>query len=595
MSVYKAGRIIKPRHFRLAPLRRGRGKRLPYVVGFDSESEDSQTFTMQFALPDKAERETLIEYVPKRPHAALHTFMRAVHVICTSRKREYLIYGFNLAYEFTQLFHDFGDDAKAAADFEFDYVMPDGARYRWTVYNNKRHYAIIVNRSTRLRVRFLDAYAFFSTSLDKAARMLGVGEKLDAPAFRRRDWQLRSFQDYARRDAYITRMLGERIVSMHDDYDVPTCISAPHFASSVFRHRFLSDEIELPNERLEQHGLYSYHGGKNGYYHDGPADIADVRAYDIRSAYPEAMRQLPDPTRATFRPVVGYVPGEHAIWRATIDYHPCQYRGMQNIAGTWVGVPGRYNMYATGYELDAMMSRGEATIIRAVGHIMSGPSGGPLVDYVDTFYAMKSTTPHETERVTAKLFLNSLYGKFFQKVPVGFVGTYLWETGEYIASDQDADNDYIAGGLYHPPIASLITGYVRAKIHRLEHSYDAIMTSTDGIFARRDPRPGDIGTALGMLDVTTGRLRIWRERLYLFDSGSHGVENCGMGAACKEHKSALHGFRGSPVELASVPLTTGRYDYTAQQVVTLGMSTRRYDGRYHAPGSFVTLPFALDV
>lgn len=593
MSIYRARRIIKPPHFRLAPLRRGRGKRLPYVVGFDSESEDSRAFTLQFALPEQPESDTLIEYVPARKHAALHAFMRAVHLIATSRKREYLFYGYNLAYEFTQLFHDFDDDAKAAADFTFDYVI-DNAKYRWTVYNNKRHYAVILNLSTRVRIRFLDAYAFFSTSLDKAARMLGVGEKLAAPEFRRLDWRKRKFQMYARRDAYITRLLGERIVQMHDEYDVPTCISAPHFASSVFRHQFLTDEIALPNERLEQHGLYSYHGGKNGYYHDGPTDLRNIRQYDIRSAYPEAMRQLPDPTRSTWRPYVGYAPGTHSVWRATIDYRPCQYRGIQNNAGTWIALAGRYTIHITGYEMDAMLARNEVTILRAIGHVMDGPLGGALVEYVDRFYELKSTTPHETERVTAKLFLNSLYGKFFQKVPLGIVGSYVWETGEYIASDLESDSDFVAGGLYHPPIASLITGYVRAKMHQLEHKYDAIMTSTDGIFARRDPDPADIGTQLGMLDMATGRLRIWRERLYVFDAGDHPIERC-TDATCKMHKAALHGFRGNAVELTSIPLASGRYTYTAQQVVTLGMSVRHYNGQRHDPGSFVTLPFALDV
>lgn len=595
MSVYRAERITKPRHFRIAPLSRGRGPRPTYVIGFDSESEKSRAFALQFSLPGKVEHETLLVHVPRKEHAALHAFMDVLHRVCVSRKYEYLVYGYNMAYEFTQLFHDFGDDAKQAADWQFDYVMPDGTSYEWTVYNSKRHYAVILNKSAHTRIRLLDAYAFFSTSLDKAARMLGYGGKLDAPLFARSQFRTRKFQAYAKRDAYLTRLLGERIVSMHREYDVRTCISAPHFASSVFRRKFLTDEVALPNERLEQHGLYSYHGGKNGYYRDGPADLDNVRAYDIRSAYPEAMRALPDITRGTWQPTIGYTPGVDAIWRATIEYEPCLYRGMQNAAGTWNGVPGRYSVHLTSYELDAMVSRGEARVVRAVGHVYSGPSGGPLAEYVDTFYALKSTTPHETERVTAKLFLNSLYGKFFQKVAVGYVGTYVWETGDYVASDPDADADYIAGGLYHPPIASLITGYVRAKIHGLEHRYDAIMTSTDGVFAWREPMAGDIGTALGQLDVSIGRLRIWRERLYLFDTGVHGVESCPDAAACKEHKSALHGFRGDSVELAAVPLTRGRYDYTAQQVVTLGMSTRKFSGRYWQPGEFVTLPFALDV
>lgn len=554
------------------------------MIGFDSEAEDSYPFTLQFSLPELSEEQTLIIYTPRTKHAALHAFMEIVHRVCTSRKREYLIYGFNLSYEFTQLFHDFSAEAKDADDFYFEYATPDGAEYRIDVYKAKRYFMTIRNLSTKVRIRFLDAHAFFSTSLDKAARMLGIGEKLDKPpAFRRKDWQSKTFQEYARRDAYITRLLGERIIDMHEAYDVATTISAPHFASSVFRRRFLTTEIPEIVEHLEQYGLTSYHGGKNGYYLDGPAEFPTINAYDIRSAYPEAMRALPNPESARFVPTGKYQPETHSIWKAVIAYDPCVFRGVQWPDGSWITNGGRITIHATGYEIDAMLERGEARIIHAAGYIMQGEQGGPLTDYVDRFYAMKQTTDDDTTRVTAKLFLNSLYGKFFQKVPLGLAGSYEWVTGNYVASVLEQLADFEAGGLYHPPIASLITGYVRAKIHRLEHKYDAIMTSTDGIFARREPDDTDIGNALGMLDVTTGRLRIWRERLYIFDS----VDG--------KRKAALHGFRGKADELEKVPLERGRYEYEAQQVITLGMSTRQFSGTRYEPGSFVMLPFGLEV
>lgn len=587
MSVYISERIVKPPFFRLAPLSRGRGKRLPYVIGFDSEAEKSYPFTFQFSLPDTDETDTIIAYIPRRKHAGLIAFMEFVHRVCTSRKREYLIYGFNLGYEFTQLFHDFADDAKDADDFWLEYVTDDGTLYRLDVYKAKRHFMTIRNMSSRVRVRVLDARAFYTTSLDAAATMLGIVGKLDKPpTFRRRDWQSPEFQAYARRDAYITRRLGETIMEMHAAYDVATCISAPHFASSVFRRRFLRAEIPTITEHLEQYGLTSYHGGKNGYYLDGPADIDGIYAYDIRSAYPEAMRALPDVADAAWRETIGYVPNTHSIWRATIEYRPCLFRGLQYPDGRWMEHEQRATVIATGYEIDAMLERDECRIVRAVGYVMDGPSGGALSDYVDTFYHLKHTTKDETTRITAKLFLNSLYGKFFQKTPLGMVGSYEWATGNYVAGVAEQSGDFEAGGLYHPPIASLITGYVRAKIHRLEHRYNAIMTSTDGIFARRPPIPEDIGDKLGMLDVNRGRLRIWRERLYIYDYADGDKP---------KQKAALHGFRGSAADLATIPLDAGHYQYQAQQVITLGMSTRSYGGRRHQPGEFVTLPFGLDV
>jgi hypothetical protein len=124
---------------------------------------------------------------------------------------------------------------------------------------------------------------------------------------------------------------------------------------------------------------------------------------------------------------------------------------------------------------------------------------------------------------------------------------------------------------------------VRAKIHRLEHRYDAIMTSTDGLFATMPPDLSMIGTDLGMLDVTRGNLKIWRERLYVFD-GEDG-----------KRKYALHGFRGNVDDLLRIPLSRGRFDYSGQQVVTLALSTRRLNGVRYDPGTFAMLPFVLDL
>jgi hypothetical protein len=238
--------------------------------------------------------------------------------------------------------------------------------------------------------------------------------------------------------------------------------------------------------------------------------------------------------------------------------------------------------WITGYELDGAIERGEFQLDSCYGWIMEGPSGGSLSKYVDTFYEQKRNATDPTERTVSKLFLNSLYGKFFQKIPNGTVGSVDIETNEFITTDPEEDYDWIAGGLYHPPIASLITGYVRAKIHRLEHRYESMMTSTDGFFARKLPDPGEIGNELGQLSAERGTLRIWRERLYVFDADDGSVT------------FAMHGFRGNLETLRRIPMKAGNlYHYMARAVVTLKMSTRAMRGQRYAPGTFVEMPFDL--
>jgi hypothetical protein len=248
--------------------------------------------------------------------------------------------------------------------------------------------------------------------------------------------------------------------------------------------------------------------------------------------------------------------------------------------------------------LDEVLQQEEATVVSCRGYIFEGPLGGPLSDYVDKFFAIKSTSTGP-ERETAKLLLNSLYGKFFQKQPIGSVGNYDLDSEAWVLSNgNDVEYDYEAGGLYNPPVASLITGYVRAKIHRLEHKYESVMTSTDGLFGFNPPDGNDVGRALGQLTVQRGRLRIWRERLYIFDSDDGN------------QKFALHGFHGhvscvrpscSIGHLTDIPLLSGEYTYFGNQMITLKMSTRDHRAvdkttkEHYSPGQFVHMPFTLRI
>lgn len=596
MSGYTASRIRKPSYFRLAPLTRGRGKRTTKVIGFDTEADNGRPFLLQINDDGTADDTQIYQLSLFDGYACFHRLMQYIHEQCTRKDTEYIIVGWHLSYEWTQFFGHIPNqafaDIRTDSEFEFEYALRDSshnlvANYHISVWNDKRYGATIRNLATHRTVRIIDGMRFFVTSLDKAGAMLGLGHKHRKP--KRFHIGLLSdpaFLAYAKQDAYLTRRVGEAIVSLHEDYDVDTCISAPQFATRVFRHHFLDGEIALPDEPLEQAGLWSYHGGKNGYYLGRPMQVSNVYAYDITSAYPEAMRALPDPVRSYWEWSDTYAPGVHALWQISGTYRRCKYRGFLTHATGFAEAGEITNLWVTSYELDSILEHDEFNLAACSGYVMHGPTGsGPLVRYVDRFFEMKRTTTGAL-RQAAKLFLNSLYGKFFQKVPlhpIGWMADIVTGDESWIEPPDDAEFWYEAGGLYHPPIASLITGFVRAKIHRLEHRYDALMTSTDGFFALRPPDPSDMGDHLGGLTVEHGHLTIWRERLYAFRSRG------------KILKQALHGFRGNLRALLRLPLEPGVYDYRATQMMTLKMATKTHHDRRFAPGVFAILPYRLDL
>lgn len=559
-SSYLASRILKERDFEISALRRGFPRtRQQHVIGFDTEAENGEPFLLQIAHPDG--RVVLLDVDGR---SILDCFLRHLEEETRNRRFTYVVFGFHLAYEYTQLFQSLPERSWGYSEF---LVTTDW--YELYVYNEKR-FTFVIKFPDRRSIRVLDAMAFIPTSLDNAAKVLDIGAKYEKPPiFARSERHNPEFVKYAERDAILTQQLGDYVVDLHKAQDVPLSLSASHFAAQVFRRRYLRDSIPRPSESLEQLGLECYHGGKNAFYRNEPGEYPISWAYDIRSAYSEAMAQLPDVESGQWEPCRTLYP--HSIVQARVDYQGCRYLPLWDLREE-----GPALICTTGYELLSAIQCGCLTIKEIRGHRLVGDEYGALWRYVQDFYDMKKHATTGATKIAAKLFLNGLYGKFFQKIPLGSAASFNLTNGQFQIHDWTQPYDYIAGGLYHPPIASLITGFVRAKIHRLEHRYRAIMTSTDGIFATQRPLPEDVGDDLGQLEANTGRLRVWRERLYIFEptDGSKA-------------KFALHGFRGKREDLEQIPLEKGTFAYEATTSITLRMAQT---GRFR-PGQFVPMKY----
>jgi hypothetical protein len=103
-----------------------------------------------------------------------------------------------------------------------------------------------------------------------------------------------------------------------------------------------------------------------------------------------------------------------------------------------------------------------------------------------------------------------------------------------------------AGGLFSPVIATLITGFVRAYLHRLEHQYQSIHSSTDSIKTFAKLEVDSLPHGLGGLNVEVkGDCILLRNKLYLHYDGA-------MVLGGKPAKYALHGFWGSVDELLAM-------------------------------------------
>jgi hypothetical protein len=123
--------------------------------------------------------------------------------------------------------------------------------------------------------------------------------------------------------------------------------------------------------------------------------------------------------------------------------------------------------------------------------------------------------------------------------------------------------DLVAGGMFHPFIASAITARPRAYIHQIEHAHEAIHTATDGIYTykknvQRVPMMPKANKGLGSLQVEgAGDLLLLRNKLYILYSAEGKIESQALPGK-RIAKYAKHGFQGSVFDLERLALTGDR-------------------------------------
>ncbi len=398
-------------------------------------------------------------------------------------------------------------------------------------------------------IHLIDSYAYFSMGLGKALKMLGGELKKETKPkdLGERLIPLKELRPYLEADCIGALGLLKEIERLHEKYETRLCVSLPQLSSKIFRHYYVKKDFPIPTRPLLAGALLSYHGGKNSFtgkpgWHDNCYDL------DINSAYPEAMLQLPDFERGRW--VLG-------SGRSFLRSH---IHGIYRISGTLKKCPwgcisthdfkkahGRIkDLWVTGYEIQEALRSKEITLrtVQGYGFRMGfrrnkrDKSPTAFARFVTDFYRLRSETKDPALKYFYKLILNSLYGKFIQRTP---------------QEDEITGKEYkVAGSMFDPSIASLITGYVRAKIHRLEHKYMALHTATDGLITQKRPDPKDIGPEIGKLKYewdyagggkgpAFGKVLILRNKLYLF-----------FDRAGELKKSGLHGFQGKGEDLERI-------------------------------------------
>jgi len=295
------------------------------------------------------------------------------------------------------------------------FVYDGGMRYiaKW----RKNNHSIVI----------LDNANWFAGKLEKWGKELNL-PKLDMPEGIENE---ETWFQYCKRDTEILYQLHlwyTSFLSRNNLGGWKYTIASSAFTS--FRHRFMYNRIYIPNDTDEQRiARESYHGGRTEVFKVGRYTQGLFYKLDINSMYPFVMREHEYPTCFDGyydNPSLGQVESTIAkkaiiadcTLNTTIPYFCWKHNGRN------VYPIGEFRTTLTSSEVLKALTNNWLIKVHSCSVYRKRSI---FSDYVDFFYRVKQDAGEEGKpllRSFAKLYLNSLYGKFGQR---GFIDKVLAE------------------------------------------------------------------------------------------------------------------------------------------------------------------------
>lgn len=544
------------------------------VLGCDSETLQGPPITFQFYGGSHVGRFNGCIFIGKR--RAVDVFLKQLEKL---KPGHYRMYGHNLEFDMLSFLWE---QRVKMRDGHIDLRIGN-----WQIHGRYSKPVFAEFDDGKRYIELVDSMLWFQTSLEKAGALVCPGlPKLPRPVglgttlYKATDTD---FIEYAMRDAIVAYHLGVAIEKFHEELDVVPQISLASMAAAVFRRHYMRTDIwQPPMPDWMAGAAASYHGGVNRVNPNAsPAWHTNVTSIDKSSAYPHAMQGFPAFSKSTgykhyktksarkvkaVEPLGIYkISGRAAAcnWPALFDHNFKPLKG--NVSDIWV----------SGYELNQALDSEEICISRLKGFFYDtdGEDGySPFKEFVDFFYRMKAEAKDPVMRYMYKIMLNALTGKFIQTSP------------DFTVIDGQLVKIKRAGGLYHPFIASLITGHTRADMHIEEHRYGALHTATDGIFAPGHIKGNNKKTLGSFVVEGYGDLALFRNKLYIFYTDKETEDTYPSQVFEGRHilKCARHGFQGRVVDLEQMLVSTLR-EYKTNKPLKLKTAIKRKED----PNKFV--------
>jgi hypothetical protein len=286
-------------------------------------------------------------------------------------------------------------------------------------------FIVITYKDVKLkhRIKFIDTFSFLKTSVQQLGKIIGL-EKLKKPEFLgnipKNDEEKKILEDYNVNDSYISYKFMCFLQNEFNNIGITMSNTIASTAMRLFQNNYLKYWIRQPVKEVIDEMYKGYYGGRVECFYRGY--IENVNYYDINSLYPFVMKKYAFPMPNSIQL------NEAPTGLSLLDYaglSEAQVRCPDNLdipllptrdSNKLMFPTGDFIGYFTHAELKKAKSLGYR--IKLLKTYYYTETFNPFAEYVEDLYNRRNEYKklNSPLAIVYKLCLNSLYGKFGQKI-----------------------------------------------------------------------------------------------------------------------------------------------------------------------------------
>lgn len=294
------------------------------------------------------------------------------------------------------------------------------------IIRNSRFILVKLPIGTFQSAKFIDTASFCYFSVKKWGEILGLPKLKEPACFRRKPKnrnEKEELEAYNLRDSEITYRAIKFIQDGYNRLGGELKITASASALDLYRRKFQEKTYFHPERKLLELIYKAYYGGRVEAVKRGP--VKNLKYYDYNSLYPSVMQEndYPDPNhfKHSFHIKKSSIREYEGIARATLKISDISlpflpYRQIKP-EPKLIFPEGRFTGYYSFHELRKAIEIGY-DIEKLMEGVIYFKRMEPFREYVDILYDIRKKQKENNDpmEIMSKLSMNSLYGKFAQKI-----------------------------------------------------------------------------------------------------------------------------------------------------------------------------------